>query len=297
MFGFIKDKLKKIYDQVTSKISSLFNRTTFDESFLQELKTILITADVGVTTSNELINELRAELTKLQEIDATAVKNIFEKLLIQKISFPGEINPLPPVLLMVGVNGSGKTTFLAKLANSAKKSGKKVLLVAGDTFRAAATEQLVHWGAVSNIAVHTGKPDQDPAAVIFDACQRFMQEGFDTLLIDTAGRLQTKVNLMKELEKIRRVIDKALTGREVSVWLGVDAMLGQNSLRQAELFHEATKLDGIVLTKFDGTGKGGIVFAIAAQYKIPVVYITYGEDIGALKRFNPSEFVQDLIHE
>lgn len=296
MFGFIKNSLKKIYDQVTSKVSALFNRSSFDESFLQELKTLLIAADVGMTTTEELITSLRAQIASLKTPDAATVKNIFEEMLTAKLTSLPEPAALPQVLLMVGVNGSGKTTFLAKMAYLVHQQGKRVLLVAGDTFRAAATDQLAHWGKSMGVAVHIGRPEQDPAAVMFDACQRFLSEGFDHLLIDTAGRLQTKVNLMKELEKIRRVLDKALSGRPVVAWLGVDAMLGQNSLRQAELFHEATKLDAIVLTKFDGTGKGGIVFAITAQYKIPVVYITFGEGIEAIKRFNAQEYVHDLIN-
>ncbi len=296
MFGFIKDKLKKIYDQVSSKVSALFNRSNFDEAFLLELKTLLIASDVGVVTTDELIAALRAEIAKLKTQDAVIVKQVFEELLIAKLLNTNDREVMPEVLLMVGVNGSGKTTFLAKLAYAASRSGKKVLLVAGDTFRAAATQQLAHWGKSMSVEVHIGRDEQDPAAVMFDACQRFIAEGFDHLFIDTAGRLQTKVNLMKELEKVRRVLDKALAGRPVAVWLGVDAMLGQNSLRQAEVFHEATKLDGVVLTKFDGTGKGGIVFAIAAQYKVPVIYITFGEGVEALKRFDIREYVHDLIN-
>lgn len=296
MFGFIKNSLKKIYDQVTSKVSALFNRNNFDESFLQELKTLLIAADVGVTTTEELITKLRIEIASLKNPNALTVKDIFETMLIDKLTNLPEPDATPQILLMVGVNGSGKTTFLAKIANLLHQKGKRVLLVAGDTFRAAATEQIAYWGKSMGVAVHIGKPDQDPAAVMFDASQRFLSEGFDHLLIDTAGRLQTKVNLMKELEKVRRVLDKALAGRRVVAWLGVDAMLGQNSLRQAELFHESTKLDGIVLTKFDGTGKGGIVFAITEQYKIPVVYITFGEGLEAIKRFNAQEYAHDLIN-
>lgn len=296
MFGFIKDKLKKIYDQVTSKIGALFNRSHFDESFLQELKTLLISADVGVATTDELIASLRTQLASLNNPAPEEVKKRFEELLIARLSSVSQPEVMPKVVLMVGVNGSGKTTFLAKLAYAARRSGKRVLLVAGDTFRAAATEQLVHWGRSMGVEVHVGKEEQDPAALMFDACQRFVAEGYDHLFIDTAGRLQTKVNLMKELEKIRRVLDKALGGQPVKVWLGVDAMLGQNSLRQAEIFHEATHLDAVVLTKFDGTGKGGIVFAIAAQYKVPVVYITFGEGVEALKVFDAREYVHDLVN-
>lgn len=296
MFGFIKDKLKKIYEQVSSKVGALFNRGNFDESFLLELKTLLIASDVGVATTDALIGALRTEIAKLSVQDASSVKKVFEDLLVARLIDTTELEVLPKVLLMVGVNGSGKTTFLAKLAHAASRSGKKVLLVAGDTFRAAATEQLAHWGKSMGVEVHIGRNEQDPAAVMFDACQRFVAEGFDHLFIDTAGRLQTKVNLMKELEKVRRVLDKALGGRPVAVWLGVDAMLGQNSLRQAEVFHEATKLDGVVLTKFDGTGKGGIVFAIADQYKVPVIYITFGEGVEALKRFDAREYVHDLVN-
>lgn len=296
MFSFIKNQLKKIYEQVTAKVTTIFNRTNFDEAFLVELRTLLIAADVGVTTSEEIIKDLRGEIANMKSNDPSLVKKSFENLLINRLSDLKEADAIPEILLMVGVNGSGKTTFLAKLAHDRAKAGKKVLLVAGDTFRAAATQQLNHWGRAINAEVFIGKPEQDPAAVIFEACQRFVQGGFDHLFIDTAGRLQTKVNLMKELEKIRRVMQKVLVARPFVVWLGIDAMLGQNSLRQAEIFHEATKLDGVVLTKFDGTGKGGIVFAITAQYKLPVVYITFGEGPDALRRFNPRDYVHELVN-
>lgn len=297
MFGFIKEKLKKIYDQVTSKIGGIFsNRTNFDESFLQELREVLLGADVGVTATEKTVQLLRNKIATLKTSNAVEIKQVFEDLLVQQLNVGINPDRAPKILLMVGVNGTGKTTFLAKLAKRLSKDGKRVLLVAGDTFRAAATEQLVHWGKSLGIPVHAGRPEQDPAALIFDACQRYIAEGFDHILIDTAGRLQTKINLMKELEKIRRVLDKALPSEPVAAWLSVDAMLGQNSLRQAEIFHEATKLDGVVLTKFDGTGKGGILLAIAEQFKLPVVYITYGEEVDALKDFSPSEFVKELVN-
>ena len=297
MFGFIKKKLRKIYEQVTVKIHALFSRGNFDEAFFNELRDLLLEADVGFATTESIIKDLRSAVTRQGLSDSAAVKQALENVLVAKLLPDKERPALPSVLLMVGINGSGKTTFLAKLAHACRAQNKKVLLVGGDTFRAAATDQLAAWAHTVGVDVFLGRAEQDAASVIFDACQRFTQGGYDNLLIDTAGRLQTKINLMKELEKIHRVLAKALPSQVVSSWLSVDSMLGQNSLRQAEVFHETTRLDGIVLTKFDGTGKGGIVFAIADQFKIPVVYITCGEDPEALKFFNPREFVQELLGE
>ena len=198
--------------------------------------------------------------------------------------------------MLVGINGSGKTTLAAKLAYHAKSKGKKVLLVAADTFRAAAQEQLGLWAQKLNADIELGKQGQDPASVVFAGCQRYKQQGYDTLIIDTAGRLQTKTNLMKELEKIKRVIGQQVPNQTINTILTVDSMLGQNSLEQARIFHESTKLDAIALTKMDGTGKGGIVFAIADELGIPVAYITYGEAIEHLKIFDADEYVQNLIN-
>ena len=203
----------------------------------------------------------------------------------------------PSIFLLLGINGSGKTTFVGKFAHLLTQQKKRVLLVAGDTFRAAATQQLQEWGTRVGVEVFVGKENQDPASVIFDASKKFREEKFDHLIIDTAGRLQTKVNLMQELQKMRRIIDKQLPTAEISTWLTVDAMLGQNSLTQAQIFHEATNLNGIVLTKLDGSGKGGIVFSIVTLLGIPITYVTFGEQLDQVKRFDAQEYVHDLFNE
>lgn len=297
MFGFIKDKIKKVYTAFTHQISSIFSRNSLDDHFLQELSVLLISADTGVEATNKIIEQLRLDIknSKIKTMDE--VKAELEKLLIAQLNPVAESELVPRVLLLVGVNGSGKTTFCAKYANLLKQQGKKVILVAGDTFRAAATQQLMEWANRIDIPVFVGKDGQDPASVIFDACKKFKEEGFDNIIIDTAGRLQTKVNLMKELEKIRKIIDKQIPGQEVSTWLTIDAMLGQNSLRQAEVFQQSVKLNGVVLTKLDGTGKGGVVFAVTQKLNVQILYATYGEHLQDIKVFDAVEYVKGLLYE
>jgi len=247
MFGFLKKKLQKIYNSFTTKIHSLFTKTTVDEETLKELETILIAADAGVATTKKIIKNLRAQILSgtikegqdLHKALAAQLNKTLEAKQFEKKS---------NIFLLVGINGSGKTTFAAKLANQLKNDGKKVLLVAADTFRAAAVEQLTDWAKKINVAIEIGKPEQDPASVVFTACQRYKSENFDALIIDTAGRLQTKTNLMKELEKIKKIITRHLPDTSINTLLTIDAMLGQNSLQQARVFHESTQLDGIILT-------------------------------------------------
>lgn len=293
MFGFIKDKLSKVFTQVTQKFNSLFNRKTIDQEALGELEKILIQADAGVITTRAILEKVtNAWLQGAIKEGADLHQAVKEHLLAQ---LPEPKANHASVFVLVGINGSGKTTCAAKLASKLNDEGKRVLLVAGDTFRAAAVEQLTVWAKKINVPLMIGAPEQDPASVIFAGCTRFKQEGFDALIIDTAGRLQTKVNLMKELEKIKKVIEKQLPNQELCTLLTVDAMLGQNSFDQAKLFHVSTKLDGLVLTKMDGTGKGGIVFAITEALDIPVLYISYGEQLNELKPFNKQEYVEQLL--
>lgn len=297
MFGFIKEKIKKVYTSFTNQVASIFSRNTLDDQFIQELKALLIAADTGVTTTNKIITQLTNDIKAEKITSLEQVKEELEQLLTTTLKEAQPQELTPRITLLVGVNGSGKTTFVGKYANLLKTSGKKVMLVAGDTFRAAATQQLAQWGNQSNVPVFIGRENQDPASVIFDACAKFKEEHFDHLIIDTAGRLQTKVNLMKELEKIRKIINKQLPEEPVRTWIVIDAMLGQNSLRQAELFHEATTLNGLILTKLDGTGKGGIVFSITEKLQLPILYVTFGESIDEIKPFNIKEYVHDLLFE
>jgi len=294
MFGFIKKKLTKIYNQFTSKIAPLFSTGTFDEQTLKELEKLLISADTGIKTTRTIIKELKEEMLNGSINDGKEAQEALEKKLLALLANRTEKKE-PSIFLLVGINGSGKTTCAGKLAYHLKNNGKKVLLVAADTFRAAAQEQLQQWAEKTESAIECGKPNQDPASVVFTGLQRFKQENFDTVIIDTAGRLQTKTNLMRELEKIKRIIKSQAGEHTLETLLTIDAMLGQNSLQQARIFNESTDLNGIILTKIDGTGKGGIVFAICQELTIPISYISFGENIQALRRFDPEEYVSQLL--
>jgi fused signal recognition particle receptor len=294
MFSFIKDTLSKIYTSVTTKVHSLFSRETIDQETLKELEQILIQADTGVKTTKKILAALQEKVGNKTIEKGSDLQAALEQELLALLAQQKPIQETV-IYLLVGINGSGKTTFAGKLAHHYRAAGKRVLLVAADTFRAAATEQLALWAQRTNADIVTGQGNQDPAAVVFQGCEAFKNGAYDILIIDTAGRLQTKVNLMKELEKIKRVITKQLPDAPTNTLLTIDAMLGQNSFEQARLFHESTQLDGIVLTKIDGTGKGGIIFAITQELGIPVAYLSFGEKIDALKAFNAPEFVRDLI--
>lgn len=299
MFGFIKTQLKKMYDTFTTRVNSLFLRTSIDENTLQELERLLIGADVGVTSTRTITSNLKKKVQNgliAQGQDLYAALTIELEHLLAAKTFTAPTTT-PSLFLLVGVNGSGKTTFAAKLASEQVNAGKKVLLVAADTFRAAAVEQLTAWGQTLGIGVERGTENQDPASVVFQACERFKREGFDTLIVDTAGRLQTKTNLMKELEKIKRTLTRHFPDTQINTLLVIDSMLGQNSLEQARLFHESTQVNGIVLTKMDGTGKGGIVFAIVQELGIPVAYISFGEQADQCTPFNAHAYVEQLLGE
>jgi len=292
MFNFIKNKL-----------SALFSKTTIDAQSLQDLEKILLEADMGVSTTKRILENL-----KKQEALAT-VQETLKHILLQEAQ-KHTYQTTHSIILCVGINGSGKTTFAGKLAHFYAQQKKRVLLVAADTFRAAAPEQLHAWAHQAGADIFMGTPNQDPSAVIFAGCQKFKpfdvaqgrrpgvtqdERPYDILIIDTAGRLQTKANLMKELEKMRRTIARQLPEQPVTTLLTIDAMLGQNSLEQAIMFNECTPLDGIVLTKYDGTGKGGIVFAITDAIKVPIAFVSYGEKLEQLKPFDAQQFVSDLI--
>lgn len=294
MFNFIKQSLSSIYHNVTSKLNSLFSRSSIDSQTLEELKKLLIESDVGIQTTDTIMNQLTTDCKNNVVSDGTSLRTALHTLLLNALTKqPREIQP--QVFLLVGVNGTGKTTCAAKLAHLYKQSGKKVLLVAADTFRAAAVEQLTEWANKLSIDIIHGTENQDPASVVFKGTEEFKNKQYDLLIIDTAGRLQTKQNLMNELTKIKKVLTKSIPSERVCTILSVDAMLGQNSLQQAKLFHESTHIDGVILTKMDGTGKGGIIFAINQELGLPVLFISFGEQIDQIKQFNAAHYVQDLL--
>lgn len=295
MFNFIKEKLQKIYSSVTQKLHSLFISKTIDQETLNQLRLILLSADAGPVTTEKIISHLQEQFRKGSIIEGKDLYEALQNYLLEmvKIAAPQHAD----VYILVGINGSGKTTFAGKFAHHLHQTThKNIILAAADTFRAAAPEQLNLWAQKSNAHIFAGKPGQDPAAVVFGACETFKkQQEHSTLIIDTAGRLQTKEHLLRELAKIKRVVEKQLPDAKICTLLTIDAMLGQNSFDQAKIFHEVTKLDGIVLTKLDGTGKGGIIFSIADQLHLPVMYISFGEGLEDIARFDAKKFVQDLL--
>ncbi len=294
MFSFIKKQLQKIYDTVTSKIQALFQQASINKQTLEELEKLLLTADTGTKTTKKLISELNEEFKQGNLSTGTALRAALEEKLVQALEFK-KYDYTADIIILVGINGSGKTTFAGKLGYLFTQQGTSILFAAGDTFRAAATAQLSLWADRCNAPIVKGIENQDPASVVYAACTQYLTNTYEKLIIDTAGRLQTKVNLMKELEKITGIVRKLLPNKKVSILLTVDSMLGQNSFNQATLFNESTQVDGLVVTKLDGTGKGGIVIAIAQELQIPVAYISYGEKIEDLAPFNARSYIQDIF--
>ncbi|QOY34439.1 signal recognition particle-docking protein FtsY [Anaerobacillus isosaccharinicus] len=299
-----KEGLTKTRDSFVGKMNDLVkNYRSVDEDFFEELEELLISADVGVTTVMDLIDELK-DVARTRNIkDSEQLQPVIsEKLaeLLQKDEADSKLNIQESgmtVILMVGVNGVGKTTTIGKLANKFKQEGKSVLLAAGDTFRAGAIEQLEVWGQRVGVDVIKQQSGSDPAAVMFDAVQAAKSRGVDVLLCDTAGRLQNKVNLMNELEKVKRVIEREVPGAPHEVLLVLDATTGQNAMSQAKTFGKATDVTGIVLTKLDGTAKGGIVLAIRHELDIPVKFVGLGEKVDDLQEFDAQQFVYGLFSE
>jgi len=283
-----------------SRLGQLFvGKKEIDPALFEEIEKVLLTADIGVRTSQKLLEEIRSSLGRRELSNPKAVWEFLRKRSIEFLNVEApEVDygrAKPFVLLTIGVNGSGKTTTIGKLASKLKADGKSVLLAAGDTFRAAATEQLEVWGARVGAPVVRGKEGGDPSSVIFDGIKRAISDGADVVIADTAGRLHTKANLMEELQKVRRVIGKALDGAPHETWLVIDSTSGQNAIAQAQIFTQAMAVTGIVLTKLDGTAKGGVILGIADQLRIPVRFIGVGERVEDLREFNAEEFVDALF--
>ncbi len=295
------DGLTKTRDGFASAVNDLVYRfREVDEDFFDELEDLLIQADVGVTTTMDLVEDLKEEVKRRNLRDPETVRDALVEVVakrLQEDESERELNMQDglTVILFVGVNGVGKTTTIGKLAHQLKSEGRSVMLAAGDTFRAGAIDQLQVWGERAGVPVIRQAEGSDPAAVVFDAVQAAKSRGVDVLICDTAGRLQNKVNLMKELEKVKRVIEREVPNGPHEVLLALDATTGQNAMMQAKAFQEATNVSGIVLTKLDGTAKGGIVLAIRNELDIPVKYVGLGEKIDDLQPFDPEQFVLGLF--
>ncbi len=284
------------------RLGQLFTgKKELDPALLDEIEKVLLTADIGVRTSQKLLSELRESLDRHAIKDPEAVWGYLRRRSVEILTMDAPAVDFtaahPFVLLIIGVNGSGKTTTIGKLASKLQAQGRKVLLAAGDTFRAAATEQLEVWGARVGAPVVRGKEAADPSSVVFDGIKRARAEDLDVVIADTAGRLHTKKNLMEELQKVRRVAGKALEGAPHETWLVLDATSGQNAIAQAQEFTKEMSVTGIVLTKLDGTAKGGVILGIADQLRIPVRYIGVGERVEDLREFHAGDFVEALFGE
>ena len=299
-FDRLKKGLSKTHQSIVGRIDTLLmGRKQIDADILEEIEEILISADIGVATTAELVAVLEQRLKRNELQDGEALKNALKEEMLARLSQDApviDVNSASPyVIMVIGVNGVGKTTTIGKLAWRFAEDGKKVLLVAGDTFRAAAAEQLEIWGQRAGADVVRHKEGADPSAVVFDGCKAALGRNADVLIIDTAGRLHTKVNLMEELKKIRRVMGRELPGTPHETLLILDASTGQNAVSQARLFKEVADVTGIAITKLDGTAKGGIVVAICSELKIPVRYIGVGEGVEDLREFDPRQFVEAIF--
>lgn len=294
-FQKIKEGIKKTKDAFSKKLFFAFSARELNDEFYENLEEALLTADVGITATENLLEELKNEIFKRKIKKPEDAKSVLAELMVQDIDYDVPEYEYPLVILLSGVNGVGKTTAIGKLAHRYKEEGKSVVVAAADTFRAAASEQLEVWGQRAGVRVIRHSEGADPAAVVFDAISSAKAKGNDVVLIDTAGRLHNKKNLMAELQKICRVVDRELPEADFRKYLVLDATTGQNAVSQAQIFSEDIDTDGIILTKLDGTAKGGVVLAISDEIGLPVVYVGVGEKIDDLIPFNAKEFIDALL--
>jgi len=296
-FDRLREGLSKTKKNFTEKVESLLKSfKQVDDELFEELEEILVLSDVGVKTSQKIIENLKERVKKERILDPQVVKELLKEEMLNIINLENKLSDkYPLIILMVGVNGVGKTTSIGKIANLLKSNGKKVLIAAADTFRAAAAEQLEIWAKRVGCDIIKHVEGADPAAVVFDGIQAMRARKADVLIVDTAGRLHTKKNLIEELKKINRVINQQMPEANKETLLVIDATTGQNALNQAKEFNQAVNISGIVLTKLDGTAKGGIVISICDELKIPVKFVGVGEKIDDLQYFNAKEFVDALF--
>jgi len=297
-FAKLKEGLSKTKKNLTEQIEGvIFQYKKIDDNFLDELEEILITSDMGVGTTMDIINYIKEEAKKRKLEDTLELRDVIKEYLINvlKENERPDVTDKQRVILIVGVNGVGKTTSIGKIAYRLKQSGNKVIVAAADTFRAAAVEQLKEWCQRAGVDIIASEQGSDPGAVVFDAIQAAKARKADILICDTAGRLHNKKNLMNELSKIFKILDKEFSEAHIDVYLVIDATTGQNGIVQAKLFKEACNINGLILTKLDGTAKGGIAFPIVNELKIPIKYIGVGEQIDDLQDFNAQDFVNAIF--
>lgn len=295
IFNKISNGLKKTKENFSRKIYELFKGRGIDDDFYDELEMALISADVGVTATELIIEKLKDECYANRLTDTSSAKDILKEIMISEIDYEIPAYEYPLVILVAGVNGVGKTTAIGKLAKYFKQEGKSVVLAAADTFRAAASDQLTVWAERAGVRIVKQSEGSDPAAVVFDAVNSAKARKDDVVLIDTAGRLHNKKNLMNELNKIHKVVDREYPNCDYRTYIVLDATTGQNAVAQVETFGEIFDIDGIILNKLDGTAKGGVVFAISSEQEIPVCFVGVGEKIDDLIKFNATDFINELI--
>lgn len=296
LYERMRNKLVKTADNFKEKIENVMYMGSFDDDFFDELEETLILSDLGAQTSVKITESLRAKIKETRSKSKEEVMGYLKEILVEMVQVETEKPQLPTIMLVVGVNGVGKTTTIAKLSERYKKEGKKVVIAAADTFRAAAVEQLDEWARRVGVDIIKSTTGADPSSVIFDAIGAAKARKADILICDTAGRLHNKVNLMKELEKISRVINREGEGFTIHNLMVLDATTGQNAINQAKVFHECVEIKGIVLTKLDGTAKGGIAISLIDEMQIPIEYVGIGEKSEDLIDFDPKKFV-DLLFE
>lgn len=294
-FQKIVDGLKKTKQQIGFRLSELFKHGIFDDDFYDELEFILLSADIGEDTTQDIIQTLRERMSADRVSDPKLANSYLKRVLCDILGNDKFVVNTPCVITVAGVNGVGKTTTIGKLANIFVKQGKSVLVAAADTFRAAASDQLEVWANRAKVRIVKHEEGSDPAAVVFDALTSAKSRGTDVVLVDTAGRLHNKKNLMEELKKINRVVEREMPDADLKNLIVLDATTGQNALQQVQIFDEAIDIDGIVLTKLDGTAKGGVVLAIKHDYDIPVYFVGVGEGIDDLMEFDAQSYVEGII--
>lgn len=297
-FNKWKQALNRSSKAAFGRLATVFGATEIDASTWEDLEALLIQADLGIATTSEVVASLKKRVTQDGITSAQELTSLLRVELLSRLDPLPELDfngTQPVVILIVGVNGSGKTTTIAKLGRQYAQQGKKVLLAAADTFRAAAVDQLQVWADRLDIPIITGQPNGDPGAVAYDAIQAGVSRKMDLVLVDTAGRLHTRTNLMEELKKVHRVSGKALPGAPHAVWLVLDATTGQNALQQARIFKEAVKVTGIIIAKLDSSARGGMAFAIQKELGIPILYAGLGEKSEDLEKFNRESFVDGIL--